>query len=158
MHVIFYGLFIYFVVYRFIAREDVLVTYLLNILIIIITLFLDNIARRYAKKSEQTIREVLFTEIGSVYVRLSRMLYIFSLVFFRTTMYLFYIIVLILAVVTTQRPNLLPVELNDFFSSIEYGILLLIVFDSIKVLITKDGSWLKMHIGLDLSNEDKDST
>jgi len=157
LHVVAYGLMVYFVVYRLIAREDVLVTYLLNIVMIISGLYADKVARRFAKKSEVTIREMIFSGEATFIVKFSRLLYIFSQVFFRTTMYQFYMVTLILSVVATQRPDFLPFELGNFFSSIEYGILLLLVFDNIKQLTAKDGAWLRQHIGLEQRDDSDES-
>ena len=69
-------------------------------------------------------------------------------------MYQFYMVATILSVVTRLRPEFLPVELGNFFSSIEYGILLLLVFDNIKVLLEKDSKWFRQHIGFDKNCED----
>ena len=156
LRVIIYGLFVYFVIYLFIARENILLTYLLNIVMIILGLHLDKVARRFADKSAPTIRKELFSERGTVFARIARVLYTVSLGFFRTTMYQFYMIATVLAVVTTHLYDFLPFELSNFFSSIEYGILLLLVFDNIKVLTAKDSTWFRQHIGLDLQREDSE--
>jgi len=137
-----------------IAREDELITYLLNIIIIISGLYLDKAARRFAKKSEHILRNALFTEQKTFIEKVAKLLYTFSQVFFRTTMYQFYMVATILSVVTRLRPGFLPDELGNWFTSIEYGILLLLVFDNIKILIEKDNKWFKQHIGLDTSRED----
>ena len=153
LHVICFGLVAYFVIYRLIAREDELITYLLNIVMIISGLYLDKAARRFAKKSEPILRNELFEAQKTLFVRVSKIMYTFSQVFFRTTMYQFYMVATILSVVARLRPEFLPVELGNFFSSVEYGILLLLVFDNIKVLLEKDGKWFRQHIGLDTSRE-----
>jgi len=142
------------VVYRLIAREDELITYLLNIVIIVSGLYLDKAARRFAKKSEQILRNELFEAQKTLFIRVSKVMYTFSQVFFRTTMYQFYMVATILSVVTRLRPDFLPVELGNFFTSIEYGILLLLVFDNIKVLLEKDSNWFRQHIGLDKNYKD----
>jgi len=155
LHVIIFGLLAYFVFYKLIAQEDELITYLLNIAMIITGLFLDNAARRFAKKSEHILRNELFEGQKTLFGKAAKIMYIFSQVFFRTTMYQFYMVATILSVVTRLRPGFLPIELGNFFSSIEYGILLLLVFDNIKILFEKDGKWFRQHIGLDV-NRDND--
>jgi len=154
LHVIIFGLFAYFVIYRLIAREDELLTYLLSIVIIVAGLYMDKLGRKFAKKSERIIRKELFIEQKTLFGKAARTMYTFSLVFVRTTMYQFYMVATILSVVTKLRPELLPFKLGDFFSAIEYGILLLLVFDNIKVLTEKDSIWFKQHIGLDKGDKD----
>jgi len=157
LHVVIFGLFAYFVIYRLIAREDELLTYLLSVVIIIAGLYLDKLGRRFAKKSERIIRKELFVTQKTLWGKAAKAMYTFSLVFIRTTMYRFYMVATILSVVTRLKPEFLPFELGGFFSSIEYGILLLLVFDNIKVLTEKDNIWFKQHIGLDNnSKDDKD--
>jgi len=157
LHVICFGLFAYFVIYKLIAREDELITYLLNIVVIISGLYLDKAARRFAKKSEQILRNELFEGQKTLFGKIAKTMYTFSQVFFRTTMYQFYMVATILSVVTRLRPEFLPPELGNFFASVEYGILLLLVFDNIKILLEKDGIWFRQHIGLDANREDNGS-
>ena len=60
-----YGLIVYFVIYRSIAKEDLFWTYLLNIIFIILGLTIDRIARSYASNKAPAIRE-MFYEMGMV--------------------------------------------------------------------------------------------
>ncbi|MCL2701983.1 MAG: hypothetical protein FWE91_00025 [Defluviitaleaceae bacterium] len=59
---------------------------------------------------------------------------------------MFYIAVLILSRVTILRPELIHVELRDFFVSLEYGLILLIVFDKLRELMMKDREWFKENL------------
>jgi hypothetical protein len=144
------------VFYRLIAQENELITYLLNIVLIIAGLYLDKTARKFADKSARIIREELFAKQKTFFYKAARAMYIFSQVFFRTTMYQFYMVATILSVIIRLRPGFLPVELGNFFSSIEYGILLLLVFDNIKALTEKDGKWFRKHIGLESNNDNNE--
>ncbi|MCL2836472.1 MAG: hypothetical protein FWE00_07060 [Defluviitaleaceae bacterium] len=139
---ILYGLFAYFLIYRLIARGDVFWTYLLNIVYIAAVLLLDNAAHRFAAKKANTIRHMLYRDMGPI----SRNIYILTQGFCRTGMYMFYIAVLILSRVTILRPELIHVELRDFFVSLEYGLILLIVFDKLRELMMKDREWFKENL------------
>ena len=136
-----YGLVAYFIIYRLIANGDLFCTYFLNIIFIILGLSIDRIARRYATSKAPVIRE-MFSEMGIVL----KIIYIFSQGFLRTAMYMFYAAVMIFAGVATFRPNLIPYRLGDFFLSIEYGLILLLVFDNLRGLFSTDKQWLKENL------------
>jgi len=137
-----YGLLTYFVFYRLIAREDVLLTYLLNIISIITILHLDKIAHRFAERKARVIREE-FT-VSSPIVKA---VFLLGQGFTRTALYFFYIVVLVLSRVEILRPDLIPFKLGDFFLSIEYGILLLFAFDQLMLLLTADMKWFRKFYG-----------
>ena len=132
-----YGLATYFLIYRLIARGDVLITYLLNLVFIIIALNLDKVARKFANRRASDIR-IMYSEMGIVH----KAIYLLSQGFFKTALYYFYIAVLVIAQVTIARPNILPVELSGFFTSIEYGILLLFAIDRLKEMLVSDKQWI----------------
>ena len=138
-----YGLVTYFVIYRLIAKGDLFWTYLLNIIFIVIGLSIDRIARRFATNKAPQIRE-MYSEMG-IFLKA---VYILSQGFIRTAMYLFYAAVMIFSGVATFRPNLIPFGLVDFFLSIEYGLILLLVFDNLRGLFISDRQWLKDNLGL----------
>jgi len=138
LHAIAYGLVAYFVIYQLFANGDVLLTYLFNFIFIMLGLFLDNKARKFAMRKTQLIRE-MYAKMGSA----KKVMYVFSQGFFITAMYIFYVAALILSQVATLSPDFLPFDLGSFFISIEYGIILLVVLDKLKELATKDVQWLK---------------
>lgn len=137
-----YGLIVYFVIYGIISREDVFITYLLNIALIILVLFLDTIAHSFASRKVSDIRE-LYAGMGAV----SKAIYLLGQGFMRTSMYMFYIVVLVLSRVAILRPEFMPLELRDFVHAIEYGIILLIIFDKLKDLLTADKRWFQKMLG-----------
>ena len=136
-----YGLVVYFVIYQSIAKRDLFWTYLLNIVFIIMGLTIDRVARSYASKKAPVIRE-MFSKMGIVL----KITYILSQGFLRTAMYMFYAAVMIFSGVATFRPNLIPYEIGDFFLSIEYGLILLLVFDNLRGLFSTDKQWLKENL------------
>jgi len=147
-----YGLFVYFVIYRVIAREDVFLTYLLNIALIILALFLDTLAHRFALKRASDIRE-MYEGMNVV----SKAVYLLGQGFIRTSMYMFYIVVLVLSRVAILRPELIPFGLQGFILSIEYGIILLIVFDKLKGLLIEDKRWFQKMMGVGPEQSANDS-
>ena len=144
-----YGVLTYFVVYRLIAGEDAFITYLVNILLIIVMLTCDRLARRFAEKRESDIR-TMYAEMGVI----SKAVYQFSQGFIRTSLYMFYIVALILSGVNSLKPALMPYDLGNFFSSIEYGVILLFAFDTLIGLLEKDKKWIIMNLGIGQSDED----
>jgi len=138
-----YGVITYFVIYRLIARGDVFLTYLLNIAAIIIMLYLDGVAHRFAARRAHDIRQA-YADMG-VFLRAA---FLLGLGFTRTGMYIFYIMALVLSRIQILRPDLMPLELGDFFISIEYGIILLFAFDTLKGLFVKDKQWFDEKLGL----------
>jgi len=137
-----YGLVVYFVIYRIIAREDVFLTYLFNIVLIILVLYLDTLAHGFASRRAKDIRE-MYASMGSV----SKAIYLLGQGFMRSSMYVFYIVVLVASRVAILRPEFIPLELRGFILSIEYGIILLIVFDKLKELLVKDKKWFQEILG-----------
>jgi len=138
-----YGVITYFVIYRLIAKEDVLLTYLLNIAAIVIMLYLDGLAHRFAARRAPDIRYA-YAEMGGFL----KAAFLMGIGFTRTGMYMFYIVALVLSRVEMLRPDLMPFELGSFFVSIEYGIILLFAFDTLKGLFAKDKRWLDEKLGL----------
>ena len=139
-----YGVITYYLIYRLIARGDALVTYLLNILVIIIMLYIDGLAHKFAAKKAHDIREV-YASMGIVL----RALFLLGQGFTRTALYLFYICVLVLSRVRILRPELIPFEIGSFFISIEFGIILLFAVDKLKELLIKDKKWFDKNLCLE---------
>ena len=145
-----YGALTYFVVYRLIAKEDAFITYLANIILIFIILTLDGTARRFASKRERDI-QTFYAEMGVVH----KAIYQLSQGFVRTSLYMFYIAALILSGVNALKPELMPYGLGNFFSSIEYGIILLFAFDTLLNLFAKDKKWIVKNLGLKTLDDTK---
>ena len=138
-----YGAITYFVIYRLIAGEDMLLTYLLNIAAIVIMLYLDGVAHRFAARKAHDIRKA-YADMGAFL----KAIFLLGQGFTRTGMYMFYIVALVLSRFEILRPGLIPFDLGDFFISIEYGIILLFAFDTLKGLFVKDKRWFDEKLGL----------
>ena len=75
----------------------------------------------------------------------TRFLYWESLVAFKTTLYLFYIFILVISRVLTLEPRLMFNEtFYGFVLSIEYGLILVVVFDKFIDHLTKDIKRIKI--------------
>ena len=138
-----YGTITYFVIYRMIAQGDMLLTYLLNIVAIIVMLWLDGLAHRFAARRAHDIR-IAYAEMGMPL----RIVFLLGQGFVRTGMYMFYIVALVISRVEILRPDLMPFLLGNFFVSIEYGIILLFAVDTLNGLFAKDKLWFEEKLGL----------
>jgi len=122
----------------------------LNIIYIIIGLFLTDKGRNYAISQKSLITE-MYKSMGKI----SKGLYAVSQISFRPSMYVFYIVVLIFSQIAFLEPNLIPFNLGDFFQSIEYGLLILIAYDNLKVLLMKEYEWFKKNVDPEVEDSDK---
>jgi len=120
-----------------------LLTYLLNIIAIVVMLYLDGIAHKFAVRRAHDIRAA-YADMGAAL----RAVFLLGIGFTRTGMYIFYIVALILSRFQALRPDLMPFALGDFFASIEYGIILLFAFDTLKGLFAKDRQWFDEKLRL----------
>lgn len=138
-----YGVITYFVIFRLIAQGDLLLTYLLNIAAIVVMLYLDGLAHRFAARRADDIR-LAYLHMGAAL----RAAFLLGIGFTRTGMYIFYIAALVLSRFQALRPDIIPFALGDFFTSIEYGIILLFAFDTLRGLFAKDRQWFDDKLGL----------
>ncbi|MCL2687674.1 MAG: hypothetical protein FWE58_03990 [Methanobrevibacter sp.] len=129
-----------------------LLTSFLNIIYIVIGLFLTDKGRKYAILKKDLITEMYKNEMGKI----TRTIYAISQISFRPSMYVFYIVVLIFSQIASLEPSLIPFNLGDFFHSIEYGLLILMAYDGLKVLLIKEWQWFKENVNPE-ENENVDS-
>jgi undecaprenyl pyrophosphate phosphatase UppP len=125
-----YGLFAYFVIYRVLAGENMLYSYLWNIGAIVLLLVAD----KYVNDTLLS-KEFIITPKNYFFAGLAHTLNFIS---FRTALYLFYIIVLIFSRVAILSPDLLNEDIQNFVLSVEYCLILLVVFDKFIVYLTND--------------------
>jgi len=135
---ILYGYFMFGVFVRLTYHVDgfsKLHAYLINLFVIIVMLTADKLINNYLlTKYIPRRRNGFFT----------RFLYWESLVAFKTTLYLFYIFTLIISGVLTLEPQLMFSEtFYGFVLSIEYGLILVVVFDKFIDHLTKDVKRIK---------------
>ncbi|MCL2441454.1 MAG: hypothetical protein FWD14_06915 [Treponema sp.] len=149
INAIIYGLFTYFIIYKMIARENLLITSYLNIIYIIIGLIITDKARNFGLLKRDLIIEI-YKEMGIIF----KTFYAVTQVSFRPGMYVFYILVLIFSQMYTFESDIMPYYLGNFFHSIEYGLLVLITFDSLKVLLLNEWKWFKKNVDPEINDKD----
>ncbi|MCL2568069.1 MAG: hypothetical protein FWE12_01350 [Oscillospiraceae bacterium] len=125
-----YGLFAFFVIYRGLAGGELLRAYIWNIVCIIALLLLDKIT----EEMEVPKGPALTRKANSM----RRMLYAASFISFKTTLYFFYIFVLIVSRVSILEPGLFIPEFQRFVLAIEYCLILLVAFDKFIEYLLKD--------------------
>lgn len=118
---IIYGIAMYFLIYRGLARETALASYLWNILFIIIFLILDKVINNKLLLSKE------FVINKDTY--LSRTMHGLSFISFKVILYLFYIFIFIISRVSILEPNLINDNLRYFAMSIEYCLIFVIALD-----------------------------
>jgi len=134
-----YGYVMFAIFVRLTQRLDnfsMLHAYIVNLFVILVMLIADKLINDYLlTKYEPRRRNGFFT----------RFLYWESLVSFKTTLYLFYIFILIISRVLTLEPRLMFNEtFYGFVLSIEYGLILVVVFDKFIDHLMKDFTRIKI--------------
>jgi len=125
-----YGYAAFHFIFMNLAGGSMLHAYIWNIAIIIIFLSLDKII--YAKMQS---RDFVITKRNYL---LALWVHIENYISFKTTIYLFYIFVLIASRVSTINPALVSEDFRSFVLSIEYGLVLVIAFDKLTEHLFKD--------------------
>lgn len=134
-----YGLFSYFVLYRALSGGVMLYSYLLNIAAIILLLLLDKFVNDILLSKEFIITKQNYVITSVVHG--------ISLISFRTVLYLFYIVILVVSRVSVLEPSLVNPDFQNFVLSIEYCLILLVVFDKFFEYLLKDNERIKMISG-----------
>ena len=145
-----HGIVLYFVIYRLIAGGDLLITSLLNVVYIIVGLYFTDKGRKFGLSRRDEIIET-YKEMGKI----MRTIFAASQVSFRPSMYVFYILILVISQVYVLRPGLIPNHLGDFFRSLEYGLLILLAYDNLKVLLIKEWQWFKENVSPEANDLNK---
>ena len=118
------GLFTYFVIYERLAEGHRLTAYLYNIAFIAVILIFDKIADYLMEKD---IRPIF-----------ARLLFVTHFISFKTALYLFYIVMLVVSRISILEPDMIDRHQTSFIYSVEYGVVLLIPLDKFVELLTKD--------------------
>jgi len=128
-----YGMITYMVIYNRLAGGYALLAYVYNILLMLVFLLLDKVADRLMGKDDFLSKKR--SRAGTI---LARVLFALHFVSFKTSLYLFYIIMLIASRVAALEHGLISLELYYFIRSVEYGVLLLIPLDKFMDMVTQD--------------------
>ena len=129
-----FGLFSFYVIYRNIADGSPLYAYGLNLLFIVVILLLEKridsimLSRNFAI-TPQTKRRTVIIE---------KTLYLAHMVSFKTSLYLFYIVILLVSRAAALEPDIISDYIRTYIHSIEYCVLLLIPFDKFLEQVLKD--------------------
>lgn len=125
-----YGCISYFSIYKQFAGLSLLYTYVGNMVMIILSLTLDSIIHGVLQSKDFVLTKKNY--------RFARFMYMDSYVSFRTTVYLFYIIILVVSQVLSFIPTPVNEDIEKFTTTIEYGIILVIAFDALIASVFKD--------------------
>ncbi|MCL2616818.1 MAG: hypothetical protein FWD96_04150 [Defluviitaleaceae bacterium] len=128
-----FGLITYFIIYGGLASGNRLIAYMYNIVFIAIILILDKVADHIMQSDDFLTRDH-----GRWKNLLARTLFATHMVSFKTALYLFYIVMLVLSRASFLEPDLIDRYQLSFIYSVEYGVLLLIPLDKFMELLTKD--------------------
>jgi len=127
-----YALVLYFV-YSQLAEYSLLYAYLGNLALIIFALASDSITFKTYEIAMQSKKYVEKFKKSS-FVRF----HLDAFVSYKTTLYIFYIVILLLSQIVNSNPTLISDDLMNFISANEYGILLLIAVDLLIGQFSKD--------------------
>ena len=130
-----YGLVTYYLIYKQLAEFSLVYTYIANMLVIILSLTLENIMYGALQSKD--------FEITKKNYRFARYMYMDSYISVRTTVYLFYIIILVVSQILSFSPTSTNEDFMNFILTVEYGIILVIAFDTLIGAIFKDMERIK---------------
>ena len=142
---IIYGLILYFG-FIFLSKYSLVYAYLWNIALIISGLILDNYVQKTFQPDKLVIQLKKSKNIEKDYRLIQQA--IESTVSFKTIFYMFYIIVLIFSKIIEFYPTLFDENIREFIFANSYSLLLLIAFDTLIGLYSKDRKRMK-----EISNE-----
>ena len=125
-----YGYAAFTAIFMNLADGSMLHAYLWNIIFIIILLVYDKIAQTRMQSPKFVITK------RNYFIAL--WMHIENYISFKTTLYIFYIFILIASRVTTIDPTLVSEDFRNFVLSIEYGLILVIAFDKLVEHLFKD--------------------
>ena len=128
-----FALFAYFVIYQRLAGKQEFLAYLFNLVFIAIVLVYDKFADHMMSKEGFLVKER--TRLGHFFAEI---LFVTHMISFKTSLYFFYICMLVLSRVEILHPELFTDYNMGFIYSIEYGILLLVPLDKFIDLFTSD--------------------
>ena len=130
-----YGLIVYFV-FTWLAGYSMLAGYFGNLALIIIGLGIDAYMYKMleSKKLVQELKEEKNPEKGYRYIQNL----LDNYVSFKTSLYLFYVIILVLSQIIVFYPTLFSENISHFIMANNYSILLLIAFDMLSSQFSKD--------------------
>jgi len=125
-----YGYLAYTFIYQRLADGSMLNAYLWNVAFIVLLLSMDKVIHKVFQSKEFSVTKKNYF--------FARWVYFESLISFKTTIYLFYIFVLIVSRISVIDPTLVSEDFRSFLMSIEYGLILVVAFDKLSEHFFKD--------------------
>ena len=129
-----FGLLSFFVIYRSIAGGIPLLAYSLNLVFIVGILLLEKVIDSVMLSKNFTITP----QTKPYRALMEKALYLTHMVSFKTALYLYYLIILLVSRAATLEPTIISDYLRTYIHSVEYCVLLLIPFDKFLEQILKD--------------------
>ena len=135
-----YGLIVFFV-FTWLSKYSLLLGYLGNLVLIILGLMLDAYLHRLLQSNKlvQEIKKEKNPEKGYHFIQLV----LDNYVSFKTSLYLFYLIVLIFSQIIVFYPTLFGENISNFIQANNYSILFLIALDMLVNQFSNDRNKLK---------------
>jgi len=137
---IIYG-FILYSVFTWLAGYSLLYAYLWNLALIILGLALDEIMYRMYQSENFAAQIKKEKDVEKAYRLIQWQLDNF--VSFKTVLYLFYIVILVVSQIIESNPELIGESLGRFIHANNYSILVLIAFDTLIGQFSKDRERMK---------------
>ena len=130
-----YGLIVYFV-FTWLAGYSLLAGYFGNLALIVLGLVLDTYMLKMlqSKKLVEELRKEKDTEQGYRFIQLV----LDNYVSFKTSLYLFYVLILVFSQIIVFYPTLFGENISNFIAVNNYSILLLVAFDMLSSQFLKD--------------------
>ena len=130
-----YGLIVYFV-FTWLAGYSLLAGYFGNLALIVLGLVMDAQIHKIlqSKKLIQELKEDKNPEQGYRFIQSL----LDNYVSFKTSLYLFYVVILVLSQIIVFYPTLLSENISNFIAVNNYSILLLLAFDMLSRQFSKD--------------------
>jgi len=135
-----YGLLLYFV-FTWLAGYSLLYAYFWNLALIILGLAIDAYLLQMLQ-SKKIIMQLKEEKDAEKNYRLIQWI-MDSFVSFKTILYLFYVVILIVSQVISINPTLVGENISNFIMANNYSILFLIAFDMLLSQFTKDKERMK---------------
>ena len=135
-----YGLIVYFV-FTWLAGYSLLAGYFGNLVLIILGLAVDSSIHKtlQSKNLAKQLKDEKNPEQGYRFIQFV----IDNYVSFKTTLYIFYVIILVFSQIIAFYPTLLSANISNFILANNYSILILIAFDMLFGQFSKDKDRMK---------------
>jgi len=130
-----YGIIIYFA-FTWLVGYSLLLAYIGNLVIIVLALIVDELTLMFWQSSKLVALMKNEEDVEKSYNFIQK--YFDGFVSFKTVLYLFYIIILVVSQIVEFYPTIISENVADFIFANRYSILILIAFDQLIRQFSKD--------------------